>query len=115
LNVISYCDKLIQINLNGNSIKEIHTLIFYSLNSIKNLDLSIQMINLIKPEMFELELLSFLNLRNNKIEIIEPNSFIGLVNMTILDLSNQSTIYLSNESFNGLTRLQNLTLNDNKI
>jgi hypothetical protein len=35
--------------------------------------------------------------------------------MTILDLSNQSTIYLSNESFNWLTRLQNLTLNDNKI
>jgi Leucine-rich repeat (LRR) protein len=60
------------------------------LNSIKDLDLSNQMINFIKTEIFNLEFLTTVYLKNNKIEIIEPNE---------LDLKNQSIIYLSNESY----------------
>ena len=48
------------------------------------------MINFIKTEIFNLEFLTTVYLKNNKIEIIEPNE---------LDLKNQSIIYLSNESY----------------
>ena len=69
-NAISYCDQLLKINLNGNSIKEIESFAFNQLKSIKSLDLSNQMINILKTEMFQLELLSEINLRNNKLLMI---------------------------------------------
>jgi hypothetical protein len=53
-----------------------------------------------------LNMLTSISLRSNKIESIQSDSFIGLNNLISLDLNDQSLHNLSNGSFRGLVNLQ---------
>ena len=53
--------------------------------------------------------------RHNAITTIKNNSFVKLVNIFTLSLKGNDMIKIEDQGFNGLTKLKNLFLTDNRL
>ena len=83
---------LINVNLVGNAITDVHTDAFDGLTQITTI-----------------------SLRNNSIETLEPGVFDGLASLTTLVLTNNRIQFLEDDIFAGLTSLTKLWLDDNGL
>ncbi|XP_030846658.1 toll-like receptor 4 [Strongylocentrotus purpuratus] len=125
------------LSLSGNEIQSLSPYVFSNLTRLVELDLSQNNIATVEPVFFQgMRELKVLSLDNNKVKYINPNSdvwaldlnvlyltgnslttisesaFLGLRNITLLDLSfNKALIVLEITSFSELTGIQTIDLN----
>lgn len=103
------------IYLHSNLIVYIQTTVFYNLKNLTKLDLSDNKIDNIKPESFSgLNNLRILNLRSNSIKFIQRYVFEDLKKLTNLDFSYNKINKIDAKSFAKLNLLS-LNLNNNKL
>jgi len=107
------------LNLSYNQISELPNDLFHSLVNLNNLDLGVNEITNIPNGLFDnLISLTFLNLHRNKIEFQEdsdPNIFIGLRELTRLDLDYNQISILPEGIFKHLVSLEELGIEQNPI
>ncbi|XP_044265512.1 leucine-rich repeat-containing protein 70-like [Tribolium madens] len=88
----------------------------FTKNSINYLYLISSQIFAIKGRAFnKLKFLKVINLRNNSVTDLDPESFTNLTRVTQVDLSHNSLRILTNKMFHKLTNLDLLNLNHNNI
>lgn len=103
------------LNLRLNKLRIIRNSTFSNAPGLRKLDLSRNEIAEIEDDAFkQLNGLSLLNLRGNKIKIIKKLTFFGLESLRHLDLSFNEIEIIEDDAFN-LTRLTEISLNDNKL
>jgi Leucine-rich repeat (LRR) protein len=108
-------NKLMDLDLNSNSIIEIELFSFACFGSLTQLDLSnLMLTNLPGAGLFYgLSSLRKLKINNNSLTNISKNSFIYLQKLSFLDLSSNQLQYLETDTFAGLIVLTELYLDDN--
>lgn len=93
-----------------------HIPLLNNLQQLKELSLSHNMIEYIKPNSFEyLASLKKLSLKGNRIERFEKETFSGLEKLEYLDLSENQLSYLSPDWAVSLIKLEYLNVNSNKF
>lgn len=115
LDTVTNKSEIHNLNLLNNKIKEFPANVFVGFTALQKLDLSHNACQTLPESFADLKSLMFLNLSNNKIEIIRPNGFTTLTNLQTLDLSHNQIKKLSASSFCGLNELKELYLNNNHI
>ena len=98
--------------INYNQIKELEASVFVNLNSIMFIELGLgynQISNL--DYIQNLSWIQTVNLKNNKIRIVNEKNFMSLKNLTELDLSENPIEHIDREAFSQLTSLLHLKLN----
>ncbi|XP_058122260.1 toll-like receptor 7 [Anopheles ziemanni] len=75
------------IDLARNRIKKVDYQMFFQLNYVELIDLAENEITEIQKDSFKDLYLTHINISHNRLETIEPKSFINCANMTVLDLS----------------------------
>jgi hypothetical protein len=115
------------LNLERNSITDIHLATFRNNSRLRHLDISRNKIKLINPDTFiHNKELTFLYLQGNNISDISTSSFRGLEQLKELDLSNnnierldplvfQNTLTSTNRQSHQVSKLKHLNLAQNKI
>jgi len=83
---------------------------------LKGLNLCENLVSEIRQYDFKnLLFLTFLDLQNNKIEVIEDDSFSRLFSLETLNISNNLIRKISKKTFQGLSSVKNIFLDNNKI
>nr|CAB3263486.1 leucine-rich repeats and immunoglobulin-like domains protein 3 [Phallusia mammillata] len=112
-------EKLHSLSLHNNNVSEIVQDSWKFSKEIKQLNLSSNKLSLISNGLFrQLRKLEKLDLSNNVIEVMENNAFAGLEKLKTLILARNrisSSVEDIDGAFHGLSALQVLNLNDNKI
>lgn len=110
---------LTELNLQLNTkLSRIHLDVFNNLGSLLDLDLSDCSFNetsFDKHAFANLTQLTTLNLARNKLTGLHPDWFVGLANLTHLDLSGNSIPTIENQAFAKLRQLNTLKLNGNQL
>ncbi|XP_052755821.1 protein artichoke-like [Galleria mellonella] len=118
LSLIQYMPQLQTLNISGNQIEKITENAFYTLTQLEYLDLSHNRLSDVEG-LFEFEMLPnrmrHLNLAHNEIQQIPSSAFENLTSLIELDLSYNLISYLDENSFDNLTNLETLRLNNNNI
>ncbi|XP_012267039.2 chaoptin-like [Athalia rosae] len=102
-------------DLSFNNVTSIPGNAFNSTPNLRVLDLRSNYITAIESGAFILKHLEYLNLKNNKIEVLSKQAFYGLEILQQLDLSGNSISQLMMEQFRNLKKLRILNLSRNKI
>ena len=114
-----YLADLVQLkylNLDSNQISLIEEGSFDGLDRLETLILSHNKLDLAfnASSLFNsLSSLRHLSLSSNKIQVLESNLFLNLLKLELVDLSRNQIYLVKEKSFNGLTNLRELYLNDN--
>lgn len=137
---INKLTNLVTLDLSGNSVHSFPNNAFVNMKNLQNLNLATNFINILRVDAFrglknlrrldlrenlvnfteynafhpDLENLQYLNLHANYLPDVEPETFINLKNLESLDLSWNNFYYLSDNSFEALTKLKTLNLNGNR-
>ena len=107
-------DLLIKLNLSHNHITSLNQ--FRSLQNLRVLDVSDNQITQIEPNTFaNLEFLHFLNLSNNSLHLLQTFTFVGLFNLSVLNLSGNNITNVTSDAFFPLKMLSELNLSNNKL
>jgi hypothetical protein len=116
LNLI-YLENLEFLDLDSNEMNKIDDDSFYNLKSLETLILSKNKLYLADNThgLFNsLTSLKFLNLSSNLIEIIRMDTFSNLLKLEVVDLSNNKIHLIKENSFDGLINLRDLYINNNE-
>ena len=115
LSVFHYLQRLKELNLRKNRLKEIGIGVFINMSSLKVLHLDGNDIEQIQDRAFSLSNLKQLFLQKNKLTLLKPSQLDNLPSLQYLDLSDNLIQTLELGAFQGLTRLQKLRLSRNKL
>ncbi|XP_076345112.1 uncharacterized protein LOC143244402 [Tachypleus tridentatus] len=97
-------------------ISEIANDAFYYVSNLIELDLSENFLNWVPFEALkDCSLLRRLQLTNNPIQLIQNNTFSGLIHLTSLEMSNCRIYTIEPNAFSGLESLEYLRLDGNKL
>ncbi|KAL5014485.1 hypothetical protein ScPMuIL_008755, partial [Solemya velum] len=108
---------LAELNISSTGLVGIYTGMFQTLNNLRVLDLSYNLIEVLSSQSFT----GLLNLRrlhlhgNKKIYMINPYAFYGLRNLPVLEIQQTQMTKLSKSIFEGLSSLKSLNMSNNMI
>uniref|UniRef100_A0A3B3BIS7 Uncharacterized protein n=1 Tax=Oryzias melastigma TaxID=30732 RepID=A0A3B3BIS7_ORYME len=103
------------LDLSGNLLTKIPTVLLQKLPNLENLDLSNNRLEKIPPHSLDgLAKLERLNLQENKLHSLDASSFQGMHSLTVLTLAHNKLSHLPGNLFQGLTRLTQLSLDGNE-
>ncbi|XP_058452289.1 chaoptin [Malaya genurostris] len=103
------------IDLARNRIKKVDYQMFYQLNYIEILNLAENEITEIQKDSFKDLYLTHINISHNRLETIEPKSFINCANMTVLDLSHNLIKSIPRTAFDETTYASEWLLTHNLL
>ncbi|XP_046740818.1 chaoptin-like [Diprion similis] len=103
------------LDLSFNNITSLPGPAFNGTPNLRTLDLRGNFVTAVESGAFTLKHLEYLNLRNNKIQVLSKQAFYGLETLQQLDLSGNSINQLMMEQFRNLKKLRVLNLARNKI
>ncbi|XP_026808006.1 toll-like receptor 6 [Rhopalosiphum maidis] len=103
------------LSLDGNKLTDVHEDCFKNCTTLRELNLSGNVLKTIPSALREMRMLKNVDLGENKIEFINPDSFYGMSNLNGLRLMGNRLRNLTSNLFDNLTALQILSVAHNQI